>query len=108
MLNMNGNWKNNMKDVYNGKIKKEQIGMVTFTLIFLGVLMTGLGIFFLLTGLFYENIEKDARIVIYIFSGISFGFGVIYPLVTYKLIKIYPKYSKLTHCLLKEYVFSNK
>lgn len=97
-----------MKDVYNGKIKKEQIGMVTFTLVFVFILMMLMGIVFLLMGLFNENIEKDARIVIYIFSGISFGFGVIYPLVTYKLIKIYPKYSKLTHCLLKEYVFSNK
>ena len=93
------------KDIFNGKIATEYNGFVKFTLIFPPVILILCGVMFLLVTLFYENVEYAARIFLYIVSPLSLTVGISYPLVTLRLIKIYPKHRKITKCFIKEFVF---
>lgn len=93
------------RDIFIDKIDTQHIGLVKATLILAsGIGILG-GISFLLVAIFYENVETAARILLYVVSGLSLVFGVLFPIVTLHLIKIYPKHRKITALLIKEYVF---
>lgn len=94
------------KDVFNGKIADAFIGMVKFTLIMVPLVCLFCCGVILSIAVFYDNIEPAARIFSYIIGGISGLYGIPYPFVTVHLIRIYPKYRKITHRLfIQEYVF---
>ena len=93
------------KDIFNGKIATEYNGFVKFTLIFPPVILILCGVMFLWVALFYENVEYAARIFLYCIAPLSIIAGISYPLVTLRLIKIYPKHRKITKCFIKEFVF---
>ena len=93
------------KDIFNGKIATEYNGVVKFTLIFPPVILILCGVMFLLVALFYENVEYAARIYLYCASSLAIVAGISYPLVTLRLIKIYPKHRKITKGFIKEFVF---
>ena len=94
------------KDIFYGKISTECRGMVKFTLIFFPLLLILCGITFLCVAIFYKNVEYSARIFLYCVSFLSVTGGIGYPLITLRLIKIYPKHRKITKHFIKEYVFS--
>ena len=96
------------KDIFNGNIKKELIGYVKFTLIFVSVLFLAFFIFFLLFALFYDNVEPDARIFMFIISGLSLIASIVYPLLSLYTIKTYPKHPRLAKAMLKEFVFRDR
>ncbi len=98
----------NKTDLYNGNIKKEHRGMVNFTLIFVSLVLIGLGILLLLIALLYENVENATRIAMFVVSGICFAFGMLNPIFTIKLVRIYPKHKKIAYFFLKPYVFEDK
>ena len=93
------------KDPFNGKIAKEFIGYMKFSLIFGSIVLLACAIFFFLMALFYENMEYGARIVVYVLASVSLIFSIAYPLTSLALIKIYPKYRNVTRFLVKEVVF---
>lgn len=94
------------KDIFNGNIKKEFIGYVQFTLIFVSVLWFIFFAFFLLFALLYDKIEPAARILMLVVSALSFLGAFLYPMVSLFAIKTYPKHPKLAKAMLKEFVFS--
>ena len=95
------------KDVFNGNIREEFRGMTIFTLIYASVVLFACGIAIGVIGFVYDKIELSARILMYIVSGLSLVAGLVYPIVTLVLIRIYPKHKKLAHLFLKAYVFND-
>jgi len=95
------------KDIFNGNIKKEHIGMVKFTLIFTSAIFFAFFVFFLLFALFYEKMEYAARILMFVFSVACFLASVLYPAISFYAIKNYSKHPKLAKSLLKPYVFQD-
>ena len=93
------------KDIFNGKISTEHIGMVKFTLIFAPLVFIVCGLLFLLIAIFYDNVEHAARIFLYCIAPLTVIAGISYPLITLHLIKIYPKHRKITKHFIKEYHF---
>jgi len=93
------------KDIFNGKISAELRGLVKLTLIFASLIFFLCGMLFLLIAIFYNNVEQSARTFLFCISPICFALSVFFPLITLKLIKIYPKHRKITRHFIKEYVF---
>lgn len=93
------------KDIFNGKINKSSISIVKTALFLLPFVFGLCGLFFLFIGIFAENQENIARIVLLIISGLCFLASIIYPMLTLFAIRTYPKHKMLAHILLKEYVF---
>ena len=93
------------KDIFNGKILNEFRGIVKFSLILVTLIFIVVGVMFLLTALFYENIDHAGRIFLYCIAPLSIIAGISYPLITLYLIKIYPKHRKITKHFIKEYHF---
>ena len=98
---------NQKKDIFNNNIKKELVSTIVFTLIFSLILFLGLGIAMLLLTLSYDNIEPDARIFLYFISGFSILCSIAYPLISFLLIRCYPKHKKLAHLFIKEMYFED-
>ena len=93
------------KDWFNKKIKNEYIGYTKFSLILFSVICIFLGtaiVFMLIFG-------KNATVCIYVvFSSLAvilFLFSIIYPIVSLKVIRTYPKHKRIAHLLIKEFVF---
>ena len=97
-----------MKNLYNGNIKKEYTGLVKFSLIFTPVILFIISTALLLFGLLYDNVQSEAKIALFVICGICYIFGILYPILTIKLVKIYPKHKKITHLFLQPYVFEDK
>ena len=93
------------KDIFNGKIATECIGLVKFTLILTSIAFISFGIIFLLIAIFYENVEYAARIFLYCCAPLSIIMGISFPLIVLHLIKIYPKHRKITKVFIQEWVF---
>ena len=98
----------NKADLFNGNIKNEYIGLVKFTLIFAPVILLILGTGLLLIALLVNNVQNGAKIALYIICGLCYVFGLIYPICTIKLIKIYPKRKKIAYLFLQPYVFNEQ
>ena len=97
---------NIMKNIYNGKIEKGLVGYVTCGIVLFSSIMSIGSIFLVLLALFYENVENNARVFLYIISGISLLLAIIHPIITIHFIRIYPKHSKFTtKFLIKKFVF---
>ena len=84
------------KDIYNGKVKKELISHVTFSIIFFSIISLGLAIFFLLFALLYDDLKDSVRILTFILSALCFILGIAFPPITIYLYRSYPKHPKLT------------
>lgn len=95
------------KDVFNGKIKKEYIGITCFSIVLATLVFIGCAVMFLCIGLFQSNVEDAARIAMYVVSGISGACAVVYPAATIACVRTYPKHKKLTRFFVKEYVLVN-
>ena len=93
------------KDIFEGKIKKEFIGDVKFCLVFGSILGLGFTVFFLLLGLLDENMDFDARIAMFVISGLSLIGSILFLTLTIYAIKNYPKYPKLAKVMLQPIVF---
>ena len=93
------------KDIFNGKISAEFRGLVKFTLIFASLIFFLCGMLFLLFAIFYDKVEQSARTFLFCLSSICFALSIFLPLITLKLIKIYPKHRKITRRFIKEFVF---
>ena len=93
------------KDIFNGKILNEFRGIVKFSWIRVTLIFIVVGVMFLLTALFYENIDHAGRIFLYCISSCVIAIGVLFPIITVRLIKIYPKHKKITKIFIKEWVF---
>lgn len=91
------------KDIFNGKIKPEHATSVFVSMILACVVYLACAILFLCLGLFYDKVEYAARIVLFVVSGLSFLFSVLYPTATILCVRTYPKYRKLTHFFVKPY-----
>lgn len=94
------------KDVFNGKIRQKYVGMVKFTIIIVPIVLGACGIGSLLVALFYEKVETAARLLLYFGVCIEILGAIIFPPITLKLIKIYPKHRKIIKLFLQEYVFN--
>lgn len=94
------------KDIFNGKIRQEHIGTTLFSIILGAVIFIAAAIFFLCMALFYDKIEPNARMLMYVVSAICFICSVAYPIATFVCVRSYPKHKNLAHLLLKEYVFA--
>lgn len=93
------------KDIFNGNIKSEYRGLTTFTLVFAGIIYLACATLFLLVALLYSNVDPQGRIALLIISAVTYLLAVLYPSITLFGIRKYPKYSKLTKLLIKDYVF---
>lgn len=93
------------KDIFNGKISTECIGLVKFSLIFATAIFILLGAIFLWVALCYENVERAGRIFLYCLSSVTIVGGISFPFIMLHLIKIYPKRRKITNKILQEWVF---
>lgn len=97
-----------MKNIFNGNIKKEFIGLVKFSLIFETIIFLSCFILFFLVALLNKTLDLDEKICLYIVSLISLIAAVLYPLLTIYAVRTYPKHPKLAKGLLKEYVYVDK
>ena len=95
------------KDIFNGNIKKEYINYVKFSVAFASILFFIFFVFVLLLALLYEKIEYDARIMMFIFSGLCFLASFLYPTVSIYAIRNYSKYPKLAKSMIKPFVFQD-
>ena len=98
---------NQKKDIFNNNIKKELVSTIVFTLIFSFILFLGLGIAMLLLVSSIDKIDPDTRTVFYIISILSMLCSVAYPLISFLLIRCYPKHKKLAHLFIKEMYFED-
>ncbi|MBQ1269189.1 MAG: hypothetical protein IIY09_01770, partial [Clostridia bacterium] len=64
------------KDIFNGKISTEWIGMVKFTLIFTALIFVLCGLLFLIVAIFYDNVEYSARIFLYCIAPLNIVAGI--------------------------------
>lgn len=95
------------RDIFNGKLDKDGIANIIIGLILLGIICLAGGIGFLCVALINEDLEWRLKVLLFVFSGISFGTLIAYPLLTVYAIRTYPRHKKLAHLLWKDYVFSN-
>ncbi len=94
-----------MNRLFWGKIKPEYLISVIVGLAFLTVVMVICGILLLNLAFSYEKIEPSARVFMYALGGFSCAFGVLYPVIAVLLVRIYPKYPRLTYLFVQRYVF---
>ena len=94
-----------MYRLFWGKIRSEYliwviVGIIVFTIVslFCGILLLNLAFS-------NESIEHSARVVIYAMGGFCCALGVLYPTFTILLVRVYPKYPRLTHLLVQKHVF---
>ena len=95
------------KDIFNGNIKKEYINYVKYSLVFVSILFFIFFVSFLLFALLYEKVEYAARILLFIFSGLSFLASFLYPTVSIYAIRNYSKHPKLAKSMIKPFVFQD-
>ena len=93
------------KDIFKGKIKKEYIGYVKFSLIFAVILFFISFAFFLLVALLYDKLEYTARVAMFVLSGISFLAFLLFPIISIYAIRSYPKHPRLAKLMIKPFVF---
>lgn len=91
------------KDIFNGNIKS--VDLTKFTLIFGSVIFAACGILFICIAALYEKVDPAGRLALYIIGGVSIFLAVFLPIASLLLIRVYPKYSKLTFLLLKKEIF---
>lgn len=84
------------KDIYNGKVKKELISIITFSIVLFGIVSLGLAIFFLLFALLFNELNNDVRILTFVLSALCFIMAIVYPPLIIYLYRSYPKHPKLT------------
>ena len=84
------------KDIFNGKVKEEHIKFVKGSIIAASAVMIILATALILFAVFYDRIQYDAQIALYIICALAYLFAVLAPLVTILCIRKYPKYKGLT------------
>ena len=95
------------RDIFNNNIHPSEKSTAISGFIVFGIIMlicaTTLGhVAYVGTGL--KNYE---RLIMAFCSVISFLFGIAYPIISIKLIRIYPKYKKITHLFVNEKCFKD-
>jgi len=88
-----------MKDYFNGKIKNPKelfIGLWAYA-----VILFCMAIFFLMIALFYDNTDYSARILLIVFSIVSFVVSIGYPIITIHVVKNKEKYPRLAKLLVR-------
>ncbi|CRK84727.1 hypothetical protein [Neobacillus massiliamazoniensis] len=94
-----------MKDYFNGNIKNPK--ELFIELWFFALILFCIAIFFLLTALFYDNCEFSARVLLIIFSVLTFVFSIGYPIITIHVVKNREKYPRLAMLLVKPNRFND-
>ena len=92
------------KDIFNGKIRTEFRGWVIFTLVLSAFVGVACGLLFLLIAIF-DDYELVAKALFYGIAALSMLGGIGYSVATLCLIRIYPKYKRITLHFIKEFVF---
>lgn len=92
------------KDIFNGKIRIEFRGWVIFTLVLPALVGIACGLLFLLIAIF-DDYELVAKALFYGIAALSMLGGIGYSVATLCLIRIYPKYKRITLHFIKEFVF---
>ena len=95
------------KDIFNGNIQKVYINYVKFALALASILLFIFFVFFLLVAVLYEKIDYAAKIMMFIFSGLSFLASFLYPTISIYAIRNYSKYPKLAKSMIKPFVFKD-
>ena len=84
------------KDIFNGKVKPEHKKFGKCSIISASVVMIILATALILFAVFYDQVQYDAQIALYIICALAYLFAVLAPLVTILCIRKYPKYKRLT------------
>ncbi len=92
-------------DIFNGKILEPYRGIVKFTLVFVPCVLIMCSLILGIIAITYPKIDDAARVMIFIFTALSGVSAIVYPLVTLRLIRCYPKHRKITKLFIQEYVF---
>jgi len=94
------------KDFFNNKIKSQYINYMIFTIIFYTIIMLIGGTLFLYVALFYDKVEpENCRWIVFIISILCYSIGIISPILSTYLIRIFPKHKKITYFFIKKFVF---
>ena len=96
------------KDIFKGNIKSEFIDYIKVSIGFASVLFLGIGITMLCLNIFKIQAAQEVKIGLYVFSGLSILFSILYPILSIYSIRTYPKHKKLAHALIKQFVFVEK
>lgn len=93
------------KDIFNGKIKKEQINMMKFTLFFAPFVFLLIGVGSTIILLFPYDWTILPYIIFIIFACYGYLSAFLYPMISLMVIRSYPKYEKIAHILVKKEMF---
>ncbi|MCM1289134.1 MAG: hypothetical protein NC132_00525 [Corallococcus sp.] len=91
------------KDLFNGRVKNPKR--------FLGVLIFVDGVFlafaleFLFIGLFYDNVDEIDRVILFVLCAVVLALGIAHFVASITLVRIWPKHSRFTKMLWREYLF---
>lgn len=92
------------KDIFNGRIKEQYVGYMKTSIVFVEAIFFCFAALCLCSALYFDNMDYDMRLVLYILSGVVFAFCIAFPIVTILCIRSYPKHKAFTKRLVKEYV----
>lgn len=95
-----------MKDIFNGKIKKEQIGSVIASIIGGSVVMIVCGAFLFACPYIGVGLEDDlGAIIMMVLGGFFMAVGVLLPPFTVFVVRHEDRFPRLSRKLLKPHVF---
>lgn len=95
------------KDWFNGKIQSAYIDWIKSTLIIVPSVCFIIGTAVLLALIFGHNVSTSTNICMSVLSALFYLFAVLYPLVSIKVIRSYPKHKHVAHALIKKYAFTD-
>ena len=93
------------KDWFNKKIKNEYIGYMKFSLILFSVICIFIGTACVCMLIFGKNATISIYVIFSSLAVIFYLFSIIYPIVSLKVIRTYPKHKRIAHLLIKKFVF---
>ena len=93
------------RDVYNGKVDALFRGTVTLSLIAISTATAVLCTIFWAVARFVHGLSPGAQFLLYLLALLTFGLAIYASVGQLHLIRIYPKYRRLTRLLVQEHVF---
>ncbi len=93
------------KDWFNKKIKNEYIGYMKFSLILFSVICIFIGTACVSMLIFGKNATVSIYVIFSSLAVIFYLFSIIYPIISLKVIRTYPKHKRIAHLLIKKIVF---
>ncbi|MBQ7975033.1 MAG: hypothetical protein IJ300_05045 [Clostridia bacterium] len=95
------------KDIFSNNIEISEKSSVIGGFIVFGIIMIASAISCGYVAYVGTGLEDYECLIMALCSALSFILAVAYPMVAIKLIRIYPKYNKLTHLLVNEIYFKD-